>query len=93
MQAIAEEVVSTSGGGAKYITSGFSAYNGHTAIGFGSTDFDRSDPAIGLGVIQTDVRESNEYDTIYGHALRLSNQVHFTEIYLIGYPYTCVLVF
>ena len=37
MQAIAEEVVSTSGGGAKYITSGFSAYNGHPAIGAGWT--------------------------------------------------------
>ena len=36
MQAIAEEVVSTSGGGAKYITSGFSAYNGHPAIGRGT---------------------------------------------------------
>ena len=34
MQSIAEEVVSTSGGGGKYITSGFSAYNGHSAIGF-----------------------------------------------------------
>lgn len=33
MQAIAEEVVSTSGSGAKYITSGFSAYDGHSAIG------------------------------------------------------------
>ena len=33
MQSIAEEVVSSSGGGGKYITSGFSAYNGHSAIG------------------------------------------------------------
>ena len=36
MQSIAEEVVSSSGGGGKYITSGFSAYVGHSAIGVGS---------------------------------------------------------
>ena len=32
MQSIAEEVVSSSGGGGKYITSGFSNYVGHSAI-------------------------------------------------------------
>lgn len=68
-------------------------YDGHPAIGLGSCDFDRSNPSIGLGVIQTDVRESNEYDVILGRALRLSNQVYFGMIYLIGYPYTCALIF
>ena len=33
MQSIAEEVVSSSGGGGTYITSGFSNYVGHSAIG------------------------------------------------------------
>ena len=38
MQSIAEEVVSSSGGGGKYITSGFINYVGHSAIGFGWTN-------------------------------------------------------
>ena len=53
MQAIAEEVVSTSGGGAKYITSGFSAYNGHTAIGF---YYSGSSIYIGHGTIDSQGR-------------------------------------
>ena len=51
MQAIAEEVVSTSGGGAKYITSGFSAYNGHPAIGFGWTNSNGYVCAMAIGLI------------------------------------------
>ena len=55
MQSIAEEVVSSSGGGAKYITSGFSAYNGHPAIGLGWTSIWDSvtmdSSAAGVGII------------------------------------------
>ena len=61
MQAIAEEVVSTSGGGAKYITSGFSAYNGHPAIGFGWTQDRYAASAIGIGIIANDSIEGVLY--------------------------------
>ena len=59
MQSIAEEVVSSSGGGGKYITSGFSAYNGHSAIGIGYsyTSYTQSSKAyhsIIVGDIQSD---------------------------------------
>lgn len=56
MQTIAEEVVSSSGGGGKYITSGFSNYVGHSAIGLGKTDISNRDTtqlSLGLGLITT----------------------------------------
>ena len=55
MQSIAEEVVSSSGGGGTYITSGFSNYVGHSAIGFGCNTYDAaySAVAIAIGIINS----------------------------------------
>ena len=56
MQSIAEDVVSSSGGGGTYITSGFSNYVGHSAIGFGLTGrgtvSNAKPTAIGIGILQ-----------------------------------------
>ena len=71
MQSIAEEVVSSSGGGGKYITSGFSAYNGHSAIGFGIAGrgavSSARPTAIGIGILQHyNEGSSNDYWIVDG---------------------------
>ena len=57
-------MVSSSGGGGKYITSGFSAYNGHSAIGFGPKESGAKDMlAGGIGIIGSE----SQYTIITGY--------------------------
>ena len=69
MQSIAEEVVSSSGGGGKYITSGFSNYIGHSAIGIGLASYNPTTPAnptgdlmIGIGILKADNSDALNVD-------------------------------
>ena len=69
MQSIAEEVVSSSGGGGTYITSGFSNYVGHSAIGAGysgAVNPDKEVNVFGWGIIRerdigTYLRHTGQY--------------------------------
>ena len=94
MQSIAEEVVSSSGGGGTYITSGFSNYVGHSAIGFGWGHF-KSDvgsiyegTAIAIGEISSSIHKGNGVGIIgLGIAPTLSYITQTTEGRYTSDPY------
>ena len=97
MQSIAEEVVSSSGGGGAYITSGFSNYVGHSAIGFGDGDIDTDNfyEGIGIGVISSRYIRGSTYTiidgTIYGKEMNAIQGWKIQTGYITGL--VCALVF
>lgn len=84
MQSIAEQVVETSGGGGKYITSGFSSYVGHSAIGLAKIQR-RASPstpyAIVIGTIYSDARMYPGYAFVYYGSDNLMDVVHLVLDY------------
>lgn len=97
MQAIAEEVVSTSGGGAKYITSGFSAYNGHPAIAMGwesdSGYIDSQWLRLGIGVINGSALEGKLFIDEQRTALEGTLYISFYDYERPSTYRGCALVF
>ena len=86
MQSIAEEVVSSSGGGGTYITSGFSNYVGHSAIGFGqNTPSGYAYDCVGIGIITS-------YSTIKGY-ICIQGTSTFTIDAGTAYQLQCAIVF
>ena len=85
MQTIAEEVVSSSGGGGTYITSGFSNYVGHSAIGFG-TSLHRSSgdyfEGACIGIMGSE-RDSPYFIGFEGFLFTTNN--HSPRVYVIDY--------